>query len=80
VLPEVSFSPLEPEPVLAEAGEGAAVTKEMPLADISMESYEAASTEGAAASDSVAHLKLGQVTGNTVRLRTGPDSSYSILQ
>jgi cell wall-associated NlpC family hydrolase len=79
VLPEVSFSPLEPEPVLAEAGEGAAVTKEMPLADISMESYEAASTEGAAASDSAAHLKLGQVTGNAVRLRTGPDSSYSII-
>ncbi len=76
--PEVSPSPSESVPALAEAVEEAMVADEA-LADDSKESAEGALKERGNASDSPARLKLGRVTGNAVRLRTGPDSSYPII-
>ena len=76
--PEVAPSPAESVPALAEAVEEAMVADEA-LADDSKESAEGALKERGNASDSPARLKLGRVTGNAVRLRTGPDSSYPII-
>ena len=80
--PEVSPSPVESEAVLAAAVEEAEAAAEAPLADDAEEASEETLEErGSTAdtADSAARLKLGQVTGNAVRLRTGPGSSYSII-
>jgi cell wall-associated NlpC family hydrolase len=68
--------------VLATAVEEAEAADEAPLADDAEEASEETLEErGSTAdtADSAARLKLGQVTGNAVRLRTGPGSSYSII-
>ena len=80
--PEVSPSPAESEPVLTEAVEETTAADEASLVDDSGEASEETLEErGSTAdtADSAARLKLGQVTGNAVRLRTGPGSSYSII-
>ena len=77
--PDVSPSPAESEPVLTEAVGEEMTEDEMPLAEVSEESTEEALEERDAADDSAPRLRLGQVTGNAVRLRTGPGSGYSII-
>ena len=77
--PEVSPSPVETEAVLAAAVEEAEAAAEALPADDSEELAEETLEEGGNTADSAGRLKLGQVTGNAVRLRTGPDASYSII-
>ena len=79
VLPEVSPASAESEPIIIEATGDTVAVEEAPLADVSIESSEDAAEASDAAVAPSAGLKLGQVTGNAVRLRTGPGSSYSII-
>lgn len=82
-LPEVTLSAVEPESLFEEAsGEGMAA-EEAPIAEATETVAEDTSEKNTAAfgstKDTASHLKLGQVTGNAVRLRTGPGSTYSII-
>ena len=79
VLPEDSPASAESEPIIMEATGDTVAVEEAPLADVSIESSEDAAEASDAAVAPSAGLKLGQVTGNAVRLRTGPGSSYSII-
>ena len=80
--PEVAPSPADTGSLPAEAADEAMVAAEALPADDSEELAEETLEERgstADSADSAARLKLGQVTGNAVRLRTGPGSSYSII-
>ena len=78
-MPEVSAAPAESEMLLAEPVVEEKSLEEAPLADVSGQSPEEAAEEPNAAAASAGQLKLGRVTGNAVRLRTGPGSNYSII-
>ena len=79
VPPDVSAAPAESETVLVEAAGEAKTEDETPLSAASEETAEKPAQSSDAAADSAPRLKLGQVTGNAVRLRTGPGSNYSII-
>ena len=82
-LPEVTLSAVEPESLFDEALAEGMEADEVPLAEAAEksaeEAAESAADDSGSAKDTTSHLKLGQVTGNAVRLRTGPGSTYSII-
>ena len=82
-LPEVTLSAVEPESLFEEALAEGMAADEAPVAETdeetSREIAENTSEDSESAKDSATYLKLGQVTGNAVRLRTGPGSTYSII-
>ena len=82
-LPEVTLSAVEPESLFEEALAEGTPADEPPVVEAAEEAVEEAVENAAQDSGSTkntaSYLKLGQVTGNAVRLRTGPGSTYSII-
>ena len=82
-LPEITLSAVEPESVFEESlGEGL-TADDAPAAEADEDTARVAAENAleapGAAADTASYRKLGQVTGNAVRLRSGPGSTYSII-
>ena len=82
-LPEVTLSAVEPESVFEEAPGAVMAAGETPIAEVTDDASRvtAGNTAGdfGSVADAASSPKLGQITGNAVRLRTGPGSTYSII-
>ena len=80
--PRTLSSPVESEPVVAEAAAESAAAYDAPAAAPLEEDSTSVPGSAVITTDTAAapsQLKLGQVTGNAVRLRSGPGSTYSII-